>query len=757
MDYTLLTDEEVTYELALRHVVNLGPTTHRGKVIRLKAVIQEESLRDFKPTSSDHVMSPQSNIELCESQVQQLHLSTESAIHTADSAALNQIITRLNHYRDRLRLIRCTGELRDTHALLTMHVEVLLRKVKKSSVVNDVQDENTVNQSRPTGAIRRTISEVDEAVGGKEDSTIPLDGNQSQETTPTPVPQPLMASFSDGQGRGWRPLSSFEARDDDDRRQADTGRGSNSPPPPYIPRGPGRGSLLTSSFNVRDENYRKHTDSDGWNNSLPPPYISSRDERGYHPAREEAVSEARWLEERIREVQDREERNREEFCRMRNELERLIRRERPTPERGEERRMQKAVHNWPFKFRGEKDTTSLNVFLDRVETFARSEGMSDAMLLSSIKHLLQEDAIDWYARATSQRLLHTWNDFKREIRREFLPSGYSQILRLEASFRYQGKDETFAKYYRDIAALFRFVEPPIPDDEKFFVVKKNMNENYAAIVTAARPRTLEEMVEVCTGYDETRMLHNRQRRILIPHSALLEPSFATPVTTNRPMPVPQQQQPYRVNRVHSVEVEGFPESEAGEEDVEDKWQHSIDELVEQVNALKMNLESKTVRPNFTMHKEPQHRFANRFNRLGMEQQHSREADQSFVQHQQSQVMHSQPRQSQQQIVQSRVQGWQPRRWTQTAMEESNGNNQRSNRSQQAPERQKEIQYEERQLNNQRSSIVCWNCDEEGHRFMDCPKPQAILFCYRCGRKGYSLRSCFTCRTDTSNYPAENQL
>lgn len=60
--------------------------------------------------------------------------------------------------------------------------------------------------------------------------------------------------------------------------------------------------------------------------------------------------------------------------------------------------------------------------------------------------------------------------------------------------------------------------------------------------------------------------------------------------------------------------------------------------------------------------------------------------------------------------------------------------------------------------NQRTQIlVCWNCDEEGHRFMDCRKQQAVMFCYRYGRKGFSLRSCPTCRQEPGNNSAGNEL
>ncbi|XP_062716508.1 uncharacterized protein LOC115257214 [Aedes albopictus] len=532
-----------------------------------------------------------------------------------------------------------------------------------------------------------------------------------------------MTSFSGGQGRGLLFSSSFRARDNEDAGETQPRQRNTSPPPPYLPR-----------------------EREIWN----------------RPAPEAQSREVQELQARIAEMQEREQRTREENYRMRDDLERLIRRDRPAPERADDRRIQKAVHNWPFKFRGEKDTTSLNVFLDRVETFARSEGMSDATLLSSIKHLLQEDAIDWYSRATSQNLLRTWDQFKREIRREFLPSGYSQILRLEASFRFQGREESFAKFYRDISALFRFVDPPIPDDEKFFLVKKNMNENYAAIVTAARPRSLEEMVEVCTGYDETRMLLNRQRRIPIPHSALLEPNFATPVVTSRPPPIQHHQQPQRFNRVHAVEVEESAfEHEAAEEGPEDNWQHNIDELVEQVNALKLNIERRSARPSFAARDEKQPRTTDRYNRteadvLRAARQYTRDA-QTAAQQQRPQTASYQTRLPQQQQEQpQRAQGWQARQWMPSS--DQSDNNRRSQRLLPEPARQREdrqIQQEEAP-NGQRIAMLCWNCDEEGYRFMDCPKPQAILFCYRCGRKGYSLRSCFTCRMDAVNYQAENQ-
>nr|XP_029725294.1 uncharacterized protein LOC115265170 [Aedes albopictus] len=459
MDYTHLTDEEVTYELALRHVVNLGPTTHRGKVLRLKALMQEEALRDNQPTSSAHVMSPQSNIEICETQIQQLHISTEAAIRTADRAAISQSRTRLTHYRDRLRLIHPPVELRDLHGMLTMHVTVLLNKVNGTSVVSCVQrGGNEVNHTSSTGAIRRSNNEEEGAVGGTADATIPVGNHSNQESTPPPASQPpSMTSFSGGQGRGLLFSSSFRARDNEDAGETQPRQRNTSPPPPYLPR-----------------------ERETWNRSAP----------------EAQSREVQELHARIAEMQEREQRTREENYRMRDDLERLIRRDRPAPERADDRRIQKAVHN----------------------------------------------------------------------------------------------------------------------------------------------------------------------------CALLEPNFATPVVTSRPPPVQHHQQSQRFNRVHAVEVEEAAfEHEAAEEGPEDNWQHNIDELVEQVNALKLNIERRSARPSFAARDERQPRPTDRYNRteadvLRAARQYTRDA-QTPAQQQRPQTASYQTRLPQQQQEQpQRAQGWQARQW-----------------------------------------------------------------------------------------------
>ena len=40
--------------------------------------------------------------------------------------------------------------------------------------------------------------------------------------------------------------------------------------------------------------------------------------------------------------------------------------------------------------------------------------------------------------------------------------------------------------------------------------------------------------------------------------------------------------------------------------------------------------------------------------------------------------------------------------------------------------------------------ACYNCWEEGHGHNHCPRPRWVAFCFNCGRRGTTLRTCERC-------------
>lgn len=367
----------------------------------------------------------------------------------------------------------------------------------------------------------------------------------------------------------------------------------------------------------------------------------------------------------------------------------------------EERRPYKAIHNWPFRYKGEKDATSLNTFLHRVEIFALSEEIPEGLLLKNIKHLLQDDALTWYGNAYLSGDLFSWEAFKILIRREFLPASHAFAIRVEAYHRLQGESESFSKFFQDISTLFQNSQPPMSETEMMFILKKNMNDIYAPIAAANRMASMDMLVQACKEFDELKKMQDGQRRVVLPRSALLEPTLSTPQSTQRGSRFHNQSQ--RFGRVNVVETEerqqpdrmtrvdpSQQDQRCQEEDVEEDERIKL--LTEQVNALRMRFDKK-----------------------------------EFRAYQTNNGQHQQPQQQQHQ------------------------------QQQQNPHYQDQQQAARSSTENRASQVaICWNCDAEGHRFMDCDKQQVMMFCYRCGRKGYSLRNCPDCLQESENSPAGNQ-
>lgn len=44
----------------------------------------------------------------------------------------------------------------------------------------------------------------------------------------------------------------------------------------------------------------------------------------------------------------------------------------------------------------------------------------------------------------------------------------------------------------------------------------------------------------------------------------------------------------------------------------------------------------------------------------------------------------------------------------------------------------------------RGSLVCWNCRVTDHRYSNCPQPRDQPYCYGCGRRGVTMRTCPAC-------------
>ena len=72
MDPAFLSEDEVDYELALRHVSNLSSLPRRARAVRLRALMQSDSDNNICYNDSSHIMGSEQNIANYQTRVNDL-------------------------------------------------------------------------------------------------------------------------------------------------------------------------------------------------------------------------------------------------------------------------------------------------------------------------------------------------------------------------------------------------------------------------------------------------------------------------------------------------------------------------------------------------------------------------------------------------------------------------------------------------------------------------------------------------------------
>lgn len=163
MDPACLTEDEINYELALRQVPNLSYLPRRARAVRLRELIQDDSLRQIQYENSSQIMDRETNINLCQLNINEVLQSLDTAFQQSDFTYIRQAHSRLLHYRDRLAIIEPTNDWLDTHRSLTLLVQSALRDIdealgKSNKALNLVckQDFTTATGTKPKSTTKQT-------------------------------------------------------------------------------------------------------------------------------------------------------------------------------------------------------------------------------------------------------------------------------------------------------------------------------------------------------------------------------------------------------------------------------------------------------------------------------------------------------------------------------------------------------------------------------------------------------------------------
>lgn len=171
------------------------------------------------------------------------------------------------------------------------------------------------------------------------------------------------------------------------------------------------------------------------------------------------------------------------------------------------------VNQWRISFSGDTNPSNkhdLNIhnFIEQVELFRRASSISEADLLLQIIHLLAGSARAWFQ--NESRHLHTWYQFVRALRTNFLPSDYNFELIAQATQRRQRRSESVAEYVNAMELIFRAMSVRMSPEHQLYLVRQNLLPQYGVIVASHSPRNVAEVKRICKEIESATAMQNRR-------------------------------------------------------------------------------------------------------------------------------------------------------------------------------------------------------------------------------------------------------
>lgn len=214
MDPACLTDEEINYELALRHVSNLSALPRRARAARLRVLIEEDTSKQVYYDDASYVMDEDENIKQCQRNTNEILLTLDTALQKSDLMVIRQARSRLFHYRERLAIIEPSAHQLDTHTSLALLVQFALE---------DIDDALGKGKKTTKSANRQDVAVATGAVPKTTHTTSRAEADPAATHMISPSqPEPLLGAYSANSPPGQDTLVTPQLIDlDDSKRYAE--------------------------------------------------------------------------------------------------------------------------------------------------------------------------------------------------------------------------------------------------------------------------------------------------------------------------------------------------------------------------------------------------------------------------------------------------------------------------------------------------------------------------------------------------------
>lgn len=165
------------------------------------------------------------------------------------------------------------------------------------------------------------------------------------------------------------------------------------------------------------------------------------------------------------------------------------------------------IGQWKLCFSGDTPPANrydvdIHRFLGQIEGLCNTSNLSPDAVLTRILHLLVGSARDWFQ--LERHNIHTWDDFVRKLKENFLTSTHDNELYAKATRRKQGKTESVASYINQMRLIFDGMSEPLSEKFKLFLIKQNLHSRYTAIVASHCPQTVADIMRIAREVENTR-------------------------------------------------------------------------------------------------------------------------------------------------------------------------------------------------------------------------------------------------------------
>lgn len=195
------------------------------------------------------------------------------------------------------------------------------------------------------------------------------------------------------------------------------------------------------------------------------------------------------------------------------------------------------VSRWNVKFNGR---TSVNEFLERVEEFRISRGVSHQQLLRCSPELLTQDALLWYR----TRKFVSWQDLCQQLKEAYLPYDYELGLMDEIRKRTQGANEKILNYITIMENLFRKLKQPPIEKDRVILIRRNLLPSIQSQLILHQVSTIDELIVLGRKVEEAQAVMDKYvppptsyRSLLEPELAYRKPGNQQPITVASSRPV----------------------------------------------------------------------------------------------------------------------------------------------------------------------------------------------------------------------------